>query len=69
VIGCHRQSPLQPRWLAGGRSGAARFIPGVLPESFFDNASHAPLTGRKAPWCKRNAPIHHDAVTLRMTAM
>jgi hypothetical protein len=44
-------------------------FPAFLRESFFDNASHAPLTGRKAPSCKRNAPIHHDAVTLRMTAM
>jgi hypothetical protein len=44
-------------------------FPAFSPESFFDNASHAPLTGRKAPWCKRGAPIHHDAVTLQMTAM
>jgi hypothetical protein len=35
VIGCHRQSPSQPQWLAGARSGSARFIPGVSPESFF----------------------------------
>jgi hypothetical protein len=44
-------------------------FPAFLRGPFFDNASHAPLTGRKAPWCKRDAPIHHDAVTLQMTAM
>ena len=49
VIGCHRQSPSQPRWLAGARSGSARFIPGV-----FSGVLSIMLRMRRSPGEKRH---------------